>query len=731
MRFLFAACLASTFAFAPAYSFAQDEDEDLGSSVSQDQEEQDPIVLSMRQTDPKSLEDLAEATQIMLDIDRDDEAKVYLGKLNAVQATDIELFQLARKFSTAFLHDLNSRAGLKPENREFSQKMIAAIRRVNSNPARLDNLVKQLSDPNEIKKAEALADLQTIGAPAAAAILTALADDARSSEYQALVRSLRRIGPLAEPPLRAGLLSPSRRVRIISADQLIQFRSRASLEVLLATMIANTKDGLLNQTSRLSVQEMIGRGPSDKEAAATVLRSAQEHLRQKESLAGDFENKVTIWDWEDNQLVGKRVAKHVASRVYAQRRADALYRFQPDSQRYARLSSLCALEAAKLRGGIDKPVDIQGLQQKELADPAFVEQILVDAMDAERIPAAIAAAEILASVGDASLVESKNGRLRPLVRAVTFGDRRLQFAATESIMKLNPTKSFPGSSYVSRSLVHLVASDGQARSIVGHVDRVLCQSMVATLGQVGLQGQVTTSSRELFDQVVTDSDVEFILISDTLNKPDYAELVQQLRHDWRTRRTPIAVLTRTSHRKRGEMVAARDPLTVQLPWSTNASILARQISRLLMLNQLTRVDANERAFHAEKAAVWLEKISSDKKLAEIYQLASQEKQLNDSLFLPSVGPRVSKVISRLATRDGQKALLLVVNDSGQPAENRKACAAAFAASINRSGTLLTTTEIKRQYERYNASEYEDKESQQILASVLDSIETRAGRPKKK
>ena len=45
--------------------------------------------------------------------------------------------------------------------------------------------------------------------------------------------------------------------------------------------------------------------------------------------------------------------------------------------------------------------------------------------------------------------------------------------------------------------------------------------------------------------------------------------------------------------------------------------------------------------------------------------------------------------------------------------------------MSRRGTLLTSDEILRQYDRYNAGENYDAETQQVLADLLDTIEARA------
>jgi hypothetical protein len=47
---------------------------------------------------------------------------------------------------------------------------------------------------------------------------------------------------------------------------------------------------------------------------------------------------------------------------------------------------------------------------------------------------------------------------------------------------------------------------------------------------------------------------------------------------------------------------------------------------------------------------------------------------------------------------------------------------AFRRSIQARGILLTTQQILRQYDRYNASESQDRSTQQVLGLILDCIE---------
>ena len=82
------------------------------------------------------------------------------------------------------------------------------------------------------------------------------------------------------------------------------------------------------------------------------------------------------------------------------------------------------------------------------------------------------------------------------------------------------------------------------------------------------------------------------------------------------------------------------------------------------------------------------------------------------------------VLGGLATPGAQAALVDVASNPSFDLIDRQAAAKAFAAAVARRGVLLTTRAIGTQYDRYNASEGLDAETQQVFGSVLDVIEAR-------
>ena len=79
--------------------------------------------------------------------------------------------------------------------------------------------------------------------------------------------------------------------------------------------------------------------------------------------------------------------------------------------------------------------------------------------------------------------------------------------------------------------------------------------------------------------------------------------------------------------------------------------------------------------------------------------------------------------------ESQRTLVELASRFTLPLAVRQAAAKAFRENTQEHGILLTTAEIRRQYDRYNESEKLDVPTQQVLGLILNSLEVRV--PKKK
>ncbi len=93
-----------------------------------------------------------------------------------------------------------------------------------------------------------------------------------------------------------------------------------------------------------------------------------------------------------------------------------------------------------------------------------------------------------------------------------------------------------------------------------------------------------------------------------------------------------------------------------------------------------------------------------------------------ALASPQLAPQAAMLLADLGTAGSQPLLVGLVNRGNLPLELRQTAAQAFRHSVHKHGILLTSEEMLGQYDRYNASESEPAESQEVLASILDTLE---------
>jgi CheY-like chemotaxis protein len=249
------------------------------------------------------------------------------------------------------------------------------------------------------------------------------------------------------------------------------------------------------------------------------------------------------------------------------------------------------------------------------------------------------------------------------------------------------------------------------------------------LASLGYETDSATNEREVVAQTIASPDYQFALIDYTLAGPTSGQLVQELRRDGRTARLPIGIIASTDDLEAARSLAQRTPLTNVIYRPVDAAGLQFQLQQLLARAGQRFVPPEERRQQTRQALDWLVEIATTEQ--KIYNLRWTnnlrriESSLEAALQTPEFSALAAKVLGTLGTATSQKSLVNLTSQIGRPEEMRQAAAQAFAESVSRYGTLLTTSEINLQYARYNQSEYQDARTQAILASILDAIEARA------
>lgn len=692
---------------------------------------ENPFLAAVRETNPTTAAELMKAVQLVYDAGEKAETQLYLQKLIAAKPDLTTLAGFQETFGTAFFLRLMRDDAVQPEGSQVARAVMQAGPQVARDPQRLAGLVAKLGDPAQEVRSLAINDLRRAGHAAVAPLVQALADPAQAAKHAAVQQALGALGSEAIEPLIGVLGSPDPALRARVMPVLGYLRAGRAISYLVRPAVQDD-DPAVQQAARQALADIARVVPTRADAEKYLFKKAQGYFDGNIPVAADETRTIPLWVWDPatRSSVLRRFLPEDSSMIETSRLAADLFELDPANVDYRRLYLTARLQADKLRGGIDRPVPrgagtahalIVGLGL-DAAEDTFEY-----AVKTRRMPAAIAAAEVLAAVGDHSLLDGGPGHPRPLVQALRHPDRRLRFAALEAILTIDPRENFSGASFVMETLGYFVRTFGSRRVLIGHPKIAEGQSLVGMFAELGFESDTAQVGRDLLLKAVVQPDYEFILVTDAIDRPPANEVVQLLRRDPRTARVPIALLAREENvrniRRLAELYGGIEPY----PPPTSTAAVVSLIRRLEALAGRDLVSREERLRQATAALKWIRKFAENPTEYGLHDIRSQQASLVNALATPELSFEAARVLGLLGTPQAQLALVDLASQSARPLTDRQAAAAAFADAVRRRGTQLTSAEILLQYERFNQSERLDRATQIVLATILDAIETAAAK----
>jgi CheY-like chemotaxis protein len=270
-------------------------------------------------------------------------------------------------------------------------------------------------------------------------------------------------------------------------------------------------------------------------------------------------------------------------------------------------------------------------------------------------------------------------------------------------------------------LAFFTASRGTRRALAAGPNTEACRDVAELLAASGVEVDTATSGRELFRLASTSPDYELAFIDVAIDAPTADLLMQQLRRDCRTADLRAGLLAQAGFFEQAGRIAQRYARTLDFARPRDEKGFQWQIAQLAALSPQDFVGYEERQRQAAQALDLLAELSSTGDDG-LYDLRCTQDAVLTALYNPQLSTKAIAVLENLGTPASQRALVEMASRFTQPLELRKAAAAALRKNIEEHGILLTTVEIRRQYDRYNQSATLDADTQQVLGAVLDSIE---------
>jgi hypothetical protein len=124
-----------------------------------------------------------------------------------------------------------------------------------------------------------------------------------------------------------------------------------------------------------------------------------------------------------------------------------------------------------------------------------------------------------------------------------------------------------------------------------------------------------------------------------------------------------------------------------------------------------------------ESLAWLARLALGQR--PFYKIRRSEPVIEAALYNPAASAPAIAALAQLSSPQAQQALVNLASQPVVPIVSRSAAADAFRMNVGLHGVLLTSDEILTQYDRYNASESADADTQRVLGSILDTIEAAA------
>ncbi|MBA4017047.1 MAG: hypothetical protein C0483_07745 [Pirellula sp.] len=685
----------------------------------------DPAILALIATNPTTPEDLLNTSLLLSDLKYPKHAKKYFRQLLETAVDEEQLATLGQKAGIDKITRLTGIKDFQPQGADFVRRVNAATNRANRDPARLAELIEKLKSPDVGTSAGAIVSLRSGGDAAAQALVDVLADPTRASEHRGVIAALAGGGDEGIAALTEVALYGDEAQRKLALDTLGYVDSPLADAPLFAAAFNPTSPPAVRSAAEGSIVRRRQELPKPVEAAAQLYLEAR-HAYLARPTAAQRDAKSAVWRWDN--AAKKPVQTLVAQRAATLDRAASLARTSAElagNDLNAQLLASAASLESKLAAAPDR-AEMNNAAAKWLQEtkPTAVElgRLLQLSIENQHTTTAEALVRLLASTAGSKALESRSGKSSLLVQTVQSPDRRLRFAALKAVMSLDPQQPFAGSSAVGDALNYFAGSGGARKALAVDTSPARARDVAGILSGLGYQSEAVGDARSAVRLVSGDADYELVLMYRTFLDPVAGQLLAQLRADPRTAQLPVAVYCEPDDVDSTRSTLYRDPFAAAIYQPRMTETLAAQLAELQQASAGSLVPAAERAAQGQWALTTIGKLMQSNN--RLFSTRQMEPALLAAAWNPAVSKAATTALGLLGSSAAQRTLVDVASSESLPLDVRQNAAKSFCDSVLKHNILLTTSEVLRQYDRYNASASADRPTQELLAAMLDAVEAR-------
>lgn len=646
--------------------------------------------------EPTAPEALFDAIVLMIDLERPNLAHGYLKQLLQQDPPDVALLRMRDKHGAASFLELSNDDRLQPEATQLLNRMNAAFRRFATDPARVDQLIANLSgDPEE--RQIAIFSLRATGAVAIPRMLDVVSADGSAQKRDTILYAISRMGRPVIPALLGAVESPDERAQSVAIDALGLLGDESVTPWLWYPAFAEDSQPGIRQAARRALARILrgdDRYASDVSgygAVAELQKIAKSHIRNEYPWSLDPDGNVELWSWDlaKNRLAAWTLAPETASLIVGSRFAKQALNLSPDRMDVKAMFLAMRLTFDAHVAGWDQPLPTgpgTAFNLALLAGPDLALETLKFSLQNSNPAATLASLQVLSQVGNRGQLSGREGQASPILQALNYPNFRVQFAAASTVLQLDPQREFRGASRVVAILTRGLNDTGSSVGLAIDPNSNRGATMAGLLGQMAYEPQNATTGQDGFKIAAERGDVELIAIHAACIRWGLGQTIANLRADARTAGIPIVIYGPESVLLDAERLIDRYPLVgFALNGDQSFKLGVRQF-----LGQLETPPETEaqRAARTQAAVYWLAHIAGGTRTS-IYDISSAEEALFNATADPATADNAVIALGAVATASSQQRLMeIAVTDAREPVL-RENSALQLAFHIQKHGVLLT------------------------------------------
>lgn len=584
---------------------------------------------------------------------------------------------------------------------ELIKLATVAVKKHLSDPVRINKYIQNLKAGPE-EREYALKQLYSSGALVVPYLMNELRT-ARDEERAAILDALTRLSGDVVPPMLAALDSDDRRLLVELIDILVRRKATEAVPFLWFLSASDTYPPEVRRRASNALGLLMRETPSRLPLARAALVREAERYYQHEVKFADSQ-AVPLWRWENNTVTLTTVPATKVEEYYAIKFANQALLLDPGYLPAQIVLLSTVLDKTYEQIGLAAPLALAAPQVHQLvatSSPDLINRVLDRGLNDRRTTVVIGAIRALGALSDVRATQPTAAGAASLVRALNYPDRRIQFAAAESLLNIPGEASAQQSARIvdilRRSLAAERTSKGVPRVLVAFFQPELASRVADAVRMAGFEAVPVRTGRELMRRLNAAADIDLILMEETLPDPGLASLMAQLRADRNAGLLPIL------------LTASKDRLDRLLPWveqyrnvtviptgfALDPSDLKIALDRRIVDPGAPPLTEPEIKENGEKAIYYLARLSLGDPAGFDVRTASDV--VADALRSGKLSPRgqlmAVDVLSRMPTPRAQAELAGAILNERNPLETRLSATAALIKHIQKHSPTLQPSVI--------------------------------------